>query len=416
MGDPLTGGRVNTRAGWYSVLVNLLLFGLNLAMAAYSGSLAMRAETAHNLMDLAASLSVLLGMALSERKSRDFPYGLYKLENVVAVLIAFGLFLTGYEIAREAVFAPPRAPDVRPVMLAGVALALLIPLAFSRYELRIGRAINSPSLIADANEFRAHILSSGVVFAGLAGQLLGLPLDRAAALLVVFWVGYVGWRTLVEGMRVLLDASLDAATLEAVRAVIAAQPEVAGVKTLTGRNSGRYRFIEAEVAVRVTDLEQAHRVATLLEEAIRAEVPHVERVLDSHRACAARHPSRGLSARHPRRRSGPGAWVRRVLCSLRGAHRGRRRPRPENPPGASGRHGERARLENRQVVGRTGHRCARGPRGFVGQGSLLCTPGGRIAGRSNPGRQTAGGAGGLQGSRSGAQLARLLATRQGNFA
>lgn len=66
-----------TRVGWYSVLVNIFLFGLNFLMAAYSGSLALRAETAHNLLDLAASLSVLGGLAFSQRKSREFPYGLY---------------------------------------------------------------------------------------------------------------------------------------------------------------------------------------------------------------------------------------------------------------------------------------------------------------------------------------------------
>lgn len=270
---------MTTRVGWYSVLVNIFLFGLNFLMAAYSGSLALRAETAHNLLDLAASLSVLGGLALSQRKSREFPYGLYKLENMVAVFIAFGMFFTGYEIAKAALFTPSTAPNVRPIMLAGVALAMAVPLSFSQYELRIGKELNSPSLIADATEFRAHILSSGVVFIAIAAQLLGFPLDRIAAVLIVLWIAYVGWRTLVDGMRVLLDASLDAPTLEIIRALIASNPEVSEIKSLTGRNSGRYRFVEAEVMLRVPDLERAHQAATQLEESIRSEIPHVERVL-----------------------------------------------------------------------------------------------------------------------------------------
>jgi cation diffusion facilitator family transporter len=270
---------MTTRVGWYSVLVNIILFGLNLLMAAYSGSLALRAETAHNLLDLAASLSVLGGLALSQRKSRDFPYGLYKLENMVAVFIAFGMFFTGYEIAKEALFASAAPPNVRPIMLAGVALAMAIPIGFSQYELRIGREINSPSIIADATEFRAHILSSGVVFIAIAAQLLGFPLDRVAAVLIVLWIAYMGWRTLVDGMRVLLDASLDAPTLEAIRTIITSNPEVSEIKSLMGRNSGRYRFVESEIMLRVQDLDRAHQVATQLEESIRAEIPHVERVL-----------------------------------------------------------------------------------------------------------------------------------------
>jgi cation diffusion facilitator family transporter len=266
-------------AGWLSLLVNVVLLALNLLMAAISGSLALAAETTHNLLDLLASIAVLVGVTLSQRKARTFPYGLYKVENVVAVFIALGTFFTGYEIAREALFAAPHTPEVHPLMLAGVLLAAAIPLVFSHYELRLGLRINSPSLTADATEFRAHVLSSGVVFAALAGQMLGWPLDRPAALVIVLWIAYAGWKTLQDAMRVLLDASLDADTLNLIRQLITAHPEVAQVKSLTGRNSGRYRFIETEVTLRVADLERAHEIASKIETEIRAEIPFVERVL-----------------------------------------------------------------------------------------------------------------------------------------
>jgi len=105
----------------------------------------LRSETAHDLLDPDASLSVVVRLGLLQRRSRDLPYGLNMLENVVAVFIAFGMFLTGYEIVREALFASRRMLDVRPVILAGVALTLITPLAFSRYELRVGRAMNRPA-------------------------------------------------------------------------------------------------------------------------------------------------------------------------------------------------------------------------------------------------------------------------------
>jgi cation diffusion facilitator family transporter len=266
-------------AGWLSLFVNVALLTLNLWMAALSGSLALAAETTHNLLDLLASIAVLIGLTLSQRKARAFPYGLYKVENVVAVFIALGTFFTGYEIARQALFAAQHTPDVRPLMLAGVILAAVIPLAFSQYELTLGRRVNSPSLIANATEFRAHVLSSGVVFAALAGQMVGWPLDRPAALVIVLWIAYAGWKTLQDAMRVLLDASLDADTLNLVRRLITAHPEVTRVKSLTGRNSGRYRFIETEVALHVVDLTQAHEIASQIEADIRSEVPFVERVL-----------------------------------------------------------------------------------------------------------------------------------------
>lgn len=266
------------RVGIYAVLVNIVLFGLNVAMATLSGSLALAAEVVHNLADLTAACAVLAGLKLSQRKSRTFPYGLYKIENMMAVGVAFLIFFTAYEVTREALLANERQITVHPLILLGTATAALVPWLFGRYALAIGRAVNSPSLIASATELRAHLLSSGVVFAGLAGQLVGWALDRPVALLIVIWIVRAGWETLADGMRVLLDASVDAGTLRQARQIIKQQPAVVEVKSLMGRNAGRYRFLEAEVGLRVQALEKAHQVSHDIETAIHSSIPHVERI------------------------------------------------------------------------------------------------------------------------------------------
>ena len=267
------------RAGWLSIGVNVFLTALNLVIAAASGSLAVAAEAVHNLVDLVAAVAVLAGLKLSQRKSKDFPYGLYKVENVVAVVIALLIFFTGYEIASEAILSPTREATVKPLMLGGVVVAMIVPLAFSVYEMRIGQAANSPSLIADAQEYRVHVFSSGVALLALVGQMVNWPLDRIAALVIVVLIAKTGWELLTDGMRVLLDASLDAETLGQVRAILEGEPQVVGINALTGRNAGRYRFIEAEIALRTHDLEKAHATGVRLEAAVREQVPHVDRVL-----------------------------------------------------------------------------------------------------------------------------------------
>lgn len=92
------------RVGWYSISINIFLTLLNLVLCLVSGSLAAVAEMVHNLVDLMASIAVLVGLKLSGGESRDFPYGLYKVENLVAVGIALLIFIAGYEIARQALF------------------------------------------------------------------------------------------------------------------------------------------------------------------------------------------------------------------------------------------------------------------------------------------------------------------------
>ena len=267
------------RWGWYSIMVNVALGLINLVIARASGSLAVEAEMVHNLVDLLTAVAVLIGLKLSTRKSKDFPYGLYKLENVVAVALAVMIFFTAYEIARDAFLEPARLATVDPWMLVGVVVATAIPLVFSHFELRVGRAANSPSLIADAKEYRAHVFTTGIVFAALLAQRFNLPLDRIAALVIVVAIAKTGWELLSDGMRVLLDASLDADTILQIRDIITAEPTVAELKWATGRNAGRFRFVEAEVALRVHELEKAEAIIRRIEEHIREAVPHVDRVL-----------------------------------------------------------------------------------------------------------------------------------------
>ncbi|MEW6219884.1 MAG: cation diffusion facilitator family transporter [Thermodesulfobacteriota bacterium] len=267
------------RWGWYSVAVNVLLAALHGVIALASGSLTVVAELVHNLLDLVAAVAVLVGLRLASRTSRTFPYGLYKVENLTAAGLAILVFVSAYEIVRQALLAEPAALRTEPWMLASLLLTLAVPLVFSHHELKAARAAGSPALLADAREYRVHAFTTGLALAALLSQWLRLPLDRVAALVIVVVVIKTGWELLRDAMRVLLDASLDTETLQRIRAVIDATAAVSELHWVTGRNAGRFRFVEAGVALRVTDLDKATEVLRRIEAGVCAAVPHVERVL-----------------------------------------------------------------------------------------------------------------------------------------
>lgn len=51
------------------------------------------------------------------------------------------------------------------------------------------------------------------------------------------------------------------------------------IHSLMGRNAGRYRFLEAEVDVRVRELERADLIGRSIGQNLRDEIPHLERVV-----------------------------------------------------------------------------------------------------------------------------------------
>ncbi|WP_278186434.1 cation diffusion facilitator family transporter [Desulfobacter hydrogenophilus] len=150
---------------------------------------------------------------------------------------------------------------------------------FSRYELRQGKKIGSPSLIADAKHIRTDMLSSSVILAGLVGAWFGLDLDRMAAILVVLFVFKAGAGIFVDAFRVLLDASLDFETMDRVKTIILKDPRVVLINSLWGRNSGRYKFIEADIVIKARNLEKASAVSRAIEGEIKKQVFHVDHIL-----------------------------------------------------------------------------------------------------------------------------------------
>ncbi|MBU0966854.1 MAG: cation diffusion facilitator family transporter [Proteobacteria bacterium] len=259
--------------------LNVLLAAFHGIIANASGSLAVAAELVHNVVDLLTAVAVLIGLRLATRKSEAFPYGLYKVENLTAAGLAAMIFVSAYEIVREALLAPPAPIHAEPWMFGFLLITTAIPLFFSHFEMRAAREANSPALLADAKEYRVHVFTTGLAFVALFSQWLHLPLDRIAALLIVVAVVKTGWDVLRDSMRVLLDASLDAETLQRIRQVIDATPAVSELRWVTGRNAGRFRFVEAGVTLRVAQLGKVEEVLGRIEAAVRAAVPHVERVL-----------------------------------------------------------------------------------------------------------------------------------------
>jgi len=227
------------------------------------------------------SLSVLLGLKFSERKSSAFPYGLYKLENLAALISAFFIFLAAYEIARKALLESASITASRvPWAILGLGLMALGTWLFSRWEVRLARLTGSPSLAADAEHMKSEFLTMGVILTGLLGGMLGINwADRVAALFVSLIIVRIGWHIFLDSLKVLLDAGLEPEVLTRIGDLIRSFPEVVKIKRLTGRRSGRFRFVEAEIILDVTSLEEAHEIVTMIEEEIYDHFPDIDRVI-----------------------------------------------------------------------------------------------------------------------------------------
>jgi cation diffusion facilitator family transporter len=266
------------RVALSSIFLNIVLFCAKGGIALLSGSTAVLAETIHSFTDITGSLAIWVGITISLKKSPSFPWGLYKVENVAAIISSFFIVLMTYEVGRN-IFSSGAKGITNVSASMAVLLLMTIPIfLFARYEKKKALELNSPSLRADAQHWMADIAPIGVVIAGLAGAMIYPHADKIASIVIIIFVLKSVYRIAKDSMKSLLDASVDAATIEKMRLIVGRFKEVEKITELNARNSGRFIFVLLNVRLSVKKLKEAHEIADTIEREIKKEISFVDRV------------------------------------------------------------------------------------------------------------------------------------------
>jgi cation diffusion facilitator family transporter len=246
-----------------------------------SGSIALLADAAHTIMDIAAAVIVWLGLRLSLRKATDlFPYGFYKAESICALIVCIIMILTGAEILRDSIgrLYAPSVISFRPVVIAVAIGSGFVSYFLARYKERAGREISSQGLRIESRHSFADVLNSGLVCGSVFFTYLGVSWVEPLAAVVIS--AFIFWAALTFGkdsIFSLMDVSPQPAMRRAIEDTILGTPEVKGVHALKVRRSGPFVFVEAHVEVDGrTSLEKAHAIADEVEDRVQERFKEVD--------------------------------------------------------------------------------------------------------------------------------------------
>jgi cation diffusion facilitator family transporter len=267
-----------------SILSNSTLIILKVIAGSVTGSVALLTEALHSATDLIASIVAFFSVRAADAPADEtHPYGHEKIEDMAAaiegVLILVGCGL----IAFEAVLNLVRGTGVQRlgIGIAVLAISIVVNFAVSRTLKRRADLTGSPALAADAAHLRTDMATSAGVLAALAlVSVTGWDwLDPAIALMVAAIIGVAGVRILTRSSRVLVDETLPDPELDVIREVVGAFAErgIVGFHELRGRQAGARRHVDLHVQFREgTSLEDAHRTAHELQDAIRERLDHAD--------------------------------------------------------------------------------------------------------------------------------------------
>lgn len=255
------------RITWVSVMVNVLLTAMQVAVGLVAHSQALVADAMHTLSDIVADGFVLY----ANRKGADpadelHPYGHGRFETAASLVLGLLLAVTGAGILVSAALRLEGSGALPPVGAAAfwaAAVTLLGKEALFRYMLRVAERLRSPMLVANAWHARADALSSLVVAAGVAGSLLGYGFaDAVAALIVGAMIVKAGAGFAWEAIRELIDTGLSTEETARIRGTIASTPGVVDMHELRTRRMAHQVLVDAHVRVapRIS-VSEGHRIA-----------------------------------------------------------------------------------------------------------------------------------------------------------
>ena len=240
--------------------VNLVLSLAKLAAGVFGRSGAMVADAVHSFSDLATDVVVIVFARISAKPRDDgHDYGHGKYETLATILISMALGVVGVGILVNSIGAVRSVLDggvlPRPGLVALVAAVLSIAAKeiLYRYTVREGRAIDSPSVVANAWHHRSDALSSlGTLVDIGCAYFLGDKwriADPIAALIVAVFIFKVAFDLIRTGVGELLEKSLPEETEREILRIVTLDPAVREPHNLRTRRIGAAIAIEIHIRV-----------------------------------------------------------------------------------------------------------------------------------------------------------------------
>ena len=177
-----------------------------------SGSVALLADTIHNLGDAATAIPLWIAFTLGQRKpSKRFTYGLGRVEDLAGVTIVLIILLSALVAGYLSIdrFLHPQAVQYLGAVIIASVIGFLGNEAVAIIRIKVGKEIGSAALIADGYHARVDGLTSVAVLFGAVGVWLGYPLAdpivglviSAAILRIVWESGRVVFTRLLDGVE-----------------------------------------------------------------------------------------------------------------------------------------------------------------------------------------------------------------------
>ena len=240
--DPKKRAEIGKMSGLIGIACNFLLAGSKIAVGNFAGSTSIVADGLNNMSDAASSAVTLIGFKLAEKPAdREHPYGHARFEYLASLVVSAMILVIGLELAQKSVekIKNPIPVEFSCVTLAVLVFSILMKSGMAVFNSRMGKKIQSTTLIATAADSRNDVVTTtAVLLATLAEHFFGWKADGPMGILVSLFVLYSGVTLAKETISPLLGEGADAKIRTELMNYVKEHPLVLGCHDLMVHDYG----------------------------------------------------------------------------------------------------------------------------------------------------------------------------------
>lgn len=260
-----------------------LLTLLKLGVGIMANSAALLADAIHSASDALSTIIILICMRIAKQPADDrHPYGHGRAETIATKLLAILLIIAGLNIMFSAVKTTIQGTREIPGFLAlAVAIfSILFQEGMYRYNLKMGKKLNSQALISDAWHHRSDAFSSIASSAGILLARLGFPaFDPIAAFAVALVILRVGWQILQKALDEMMDAQVEPEIIMEIASVAMNIPEVQTISDIRAHRYGADLHISCKIGLCSNlSFAQSHQILHEVEETLEHKIANTAHV------------------------------------------------------------------------------------------------------------------------------------------
>ena len=267
------------------LIINVLLAAFKIALSIRSGSLSLLADGLDSALDIVTVIFGFLAIRIADRPAdEDHHFGHAKFENFfslgIALLLVASSGIIGYQAIIKLINRTTVDFDLYNVIIASSSIILKGILVW--INVRIGKKIGSPTLVANGMNFRTDVLTSIVVLISVSighldfgGSFSLFWVDPTIALAISIIIIITAIGITRDSAGVLLDQSPDKETLKKIRKITMEQEGIKEIGNIRARKVGDNIFlVDLDIFLDPSlTIDEGHDIACIVEEVLRKKLP-----------------------------------------------------------------------------------------------------------------------------------------------